>query len=118
MSLGPDPGDFLKDWHQHHVDEPIDGHDEHGAWRESIFSRWLKEAVPLVIDANVLRNCVGPTAKYAKRTALTSIANSRGARVYCATHVISEFEEHLAEWAEGYGVRPDVYRAAFDEAYV
>jgi hypothetical protein len=79
-----DPDDFLKNWHQHNADQPINGHDDHGAWGESVFAQWLTDAFPLVIDANVLRNCIGPTAKHAKRTALTSIANGRGARLLCA----------------------------------
>jgi hypothetical protein len=109
--------EFLKDWHRRNAAAAIDGHDANGVWRESLFAPWLKDALPVVIDANVLRNCVGPTAKRGTRMALTSVANARGTRVFCAAHVVDEFYEHHEEWAHGYGVTPEVYRTAFETEY-
>jgi len=112
-----DPANFLKRWHQHNSDQPIDGYNDAGAWRESYWARFSPETFPIVIDANVLRNCVGPTAKRAQRTVLTSLANRRAARVFCAPHVIEELVEHLDEWAANYGVSSEDYRNAFERAY-
>lgn len=113
-----EPAGFLKRWHRHNSDQPINGYDDAGAWRESYWARFSPDTFPIVIDANVLRNCIGPTAKRAQQTVLTSLANRRAARVFCAPHVIEELIEHLDEWAVSYGVSPDDYRAAFERAYL
>ncbi len=118
MDLAPDLGNLLKRWHQHNADEPINGCDKAGAWLESYWAQFAPIAFPLVIDANVLRNCVGPTAKRAQRTVLSTLANRRNTRIFCAPHVVKEFYKHLDEWAAEYEVASDVYRAAFEETYL
>jgi hypothetical protein len=112
-----DPRDVLKQYHRSLAAAPIDGYDAVGFWREPYWSQWLTDAVPIVVDANVLRDCVGRSAKRREPTALVTIANTRAARIYCAPHVFTEFSKHRGKWAAEYGVSSPAYQEAFDVYY-
>lgn len=112
-----DPRGLLKQRHRDNAGRAIDGYDDVGVWREPYWTRWLTDAVPIAVDANVLHDCVGRSAKLHKPTALVTIANTRAARLYCAAHVIAELYEHIDEWARDYGVSPKTYEDAFVSMY-
>ncbi len=75
------------------------------------------DAVPIVVDANILHDCIGRSAKRREPTALVTIANTRAARIYCAPHVLAEFVKYRDKWAAEYGVSTAAYQEAFNTYY-
>lgn len=112
-----DPRAALKHHHRNNAAAPINGHDDVGFWRESYWAQWYSDAVPIVVDANILHDCIGRSAKRGEPTALVTIANTRAARIYCAAHVIDEFVKHREVWAAHYRVSAAAYQAAFVSFY-
>jgi hypothetical protein len=66
---------------------------------------------------NILHDCIGRSAKRAEPTALVTVANTRGARIYCAAHVIDEFVKYREVWAAHYRVSAAAYQDAFVSFY-
>jgi predicted nucleic acid-binding protein len=112
-----DPREALKYHHRNNAAAPINGHDDVGFWRESYWAQWSSDAVPIVVDANILHDCIGRSSKKGEPTALVTIANTRAARIYCATHVIDEFIKYQEVWAGHYRVSPAAYQDAFVSFY-
>ncbi len=78
----------------------------------------LGEALPLVVDANVLRNDIGYVCRTGRLTTLLTGTNTRVFRLFCAQHVYDEVEEHAVEWAGEMGLEPDAYVSVWRENYV
>jgi predicted nucleic acid-binding protein len=117
-----DPGDrtqqFLSSVHRDNATAPIVASDAMGAFFGSSLDVLLGEALPLVVDANVLRNDIGYVCRTGRRTTLLTATNARIFRLYCAQHVYDEVEEHAAEWAADMELDPDAYLSAWRKNYV
>jgi hypothetical protein len=94
--------------------EPIIGPDQSGAFPEVGL---LARPLPVVIDANWLRNDIWHSVRHDRQTIMVTAANVGSLRLYCAPHVIDEVVEHHGDWAEGRGVTPDDFLARFREWY-
>ena len=81
------------------VSAEIRSPDEHGAFPSANWPVHWFPVPPLVIDANVLRNDILYSCRMQQRTTLVTAANARVLRLFCASHVPEEVEEHAAEWA-------------------
>ena len=107
----------LASMHERHSTEPIEGADPYGAFREPFLSSLLADALPIVVDANVLRNDVGRTCRLGRRTVLITGANTRAFRLYCAQHVVEEVAKHGARWASDmkveYAAFADVWQGSY-----
>ena len=62
--------DFLRDAHRQNAAGAIVGTDETGAFVEPTITVLLADALPVVVDANVLRNDIAYAARNGRRTAL------------------------------------------------
>lgn len=72
---------------------------EHGAFPPAVWPvRWFP-VPPLVADANVLRNDILYSCRRQQRTTLITAANAGVLRLFCASHVPQEVEEHAHRWA-------------------
>jgi len=109
---------FLSSVHRENATAPIVGSDAMGAFFGSSLDVLLGEALPLVVDANVLRNDIGYVCRTGRRTTLLTATNARIFRLFCAQHVYDEVEEHAVEWATNMGLDPDAYLSAWRENYV
>jgi hypothetical protein len=109
---------YLTGVHRQNAALPIVGADEHGAFVESLLDALAGEALPIVVDANVLRNDIGYFCRHGRRTGLVTATNARIMRLYCAAHVFGEVEEHAARWAGEMGLGVDEYLAVWGENYV
>jgi predicted nucleic acid-binding protein len=74
---------------------PIIGPTEHGLFP----SAPLFDVPPLVLDANRLCQDLWRSCRAGERTVLITGANSGLFRLFCARHVVAEFNEHAEEWA-------------------
>jgi predicted nucleic acid-binding protein len=88
---------LLRGLHEQSSRNPLRSPDDAGAFSPSRVG-W---APPVVVDANVLRNDILYACRKNQRTALLTAANSGLLRVFCATHVVDEVEEHAAKWTAG-----------------
>lgn len=77
-----------------------------------------RESLPIVLDANTLRGDVARACKQSHRTVLTSAVNEGVFRLYCAAHIIGEFEEHGQRWSAECGIDYAVYRQCWEEHYL
>jgi hypothetical protein len=109
---------FLSSVHRDKATASIVGSDAMGAFFKSSLDMLLGEALPLVVDANVLRNDIGYVCRTGRRTTLLTATNARIFRIYCAPHVYDEVEEHAFEWARDMRLEPDAYLSAWRENYV
>jgi hypothetical protein len=114
---GPTSSYAIKQRHIENAAHAINGYDATGIWRETFPASWLQDAVPIVIDTNILRDCVGQSALRGKPTVPVTIANTRVGRLYCASHVIDEFYKYRHDWAADYGVPAHLYEDAFLKLY-
>jgi hypothetical protein len=110
--------ELLSSIHRENAAAPIVGSDAQGAFLGSSLDVLMGEALPLVVDANVLRDDIGYVCRAGKRTALLSATNARIFRMYCAQHVYDEVEEHAAAWAVEMRLDPDAYVSVWRENYV
>lgn len=78
--------------------------DERGAFPPAQWPLHLFPVPPLVADANVLRNDILYACRHDQRTSLVTATNAGVLRLFCASHVPEEVEEHAAEWAADGGV--------------
>jgi predicted nucleic acid-binding protein len=92
--------------------------DNAGAFRESSLAALYGEALPVVVDANILRCDIARAVKQGHRTVLTSAANEGALRLYCASHVIDEVQEHGERWAMECGVDYTDFLERWDENYL
>jgi len=123
MTLDPgDPEDrtreFLSNIHRENAAAPIVGSDAMGAFFGQSLDVLLGEALPLVVDANVLRNDIGYVCRTGRRTTLLTGTNTHIFRLFCAQHVYDEVEVHTVEWAAEMGLDPDSYVSVWRENYV
>lgn len=109
---------FLAERHRQNAAAPIGGADASGAFRESMLAVLFGDALPLVVDANVLRNDIGYVCRTGTRTALLSGANARTFRLYCARHVHDEVGKHAARWSEEMNLDPDLFLSVWRDNYV
>ncbi len=89
-----------------------------GAFPESSLDSMLGDALPAVVDANVLRHDIGYVCRTGQRTALLAATNARIFRLYCAQHVYDEIEKHAAEWAASMKLEPDAFLTVWRKNYV
>ena len=78
--------------------------DERGAFPPAQWPLHWFAVPPLVADANVLRNDILYACRHDQRTSLVTATNAGVLRLFCASHVPEEVEEHAAEWAADGGV--------------
>jgi len=78
--------------------------DERGAFPPAQWPLHWFPIPPLVADANVLRNDILYACRHDQRTSLVTAANAGVLRLFCASHVPEEVEEHAAGWAADAGV--------------
>jgi len=77
---------------------------EHGAFPPAQWPLHWFPIPPLVADANVLRNDILYACRHDQRTSLVTATNAGVLRLFCASHVPEEVEEHAEEWAAEGGV--------------
>lgn len=107
--------------HHRNAAEPIRVPDEHGAFP----SAWQLGAglvgggaPPVVIDANVLRNEIRRACRAEQRTVLVTATNMGAIRLYAASHVVGELDEHGERWAgESKGVSNAAFQARWEAEY-
>jgi predicted nucleic acid-binding protein len=107
--------------HRQNAAEPIRAPDEHGAFPSlgQLGAGLASDGIPpVVIDANVVRNDVRYACEKNQRTVLVTAANSGAVRLYAASHVIGELDEHGEEWArESKGVSHAAFKARWEAEY-
>ena len=108
---------LVRQLHLQNASGPLNSADEAGAFRESNLASLYGEALPIVLDANTLRGDVARACKQGHRTVLTSAANEGAFRIYCAAHIIGEFEEHGQRWSSEYSIDYAPYRQCWEEHY-
>lgn len=84
---------FLTDSHLSRADDPIVGADELGMFRESRLAMLSGEALPVVVDTNVLLRDLETRCKKGHRTTIVSGANMGALRLYCTPHVVDEVDQ-------------------------
>ena len=104
--------------HLQNASGPLNSADAAGAFRESSLAALYGESLPVVLDANTLRGDVARACKQGHRTVLTTAANEGVFRLYCASHIFDEFEEHGQRWSAEYGIDYVVYRQCWEEQYL
>src|SRR6202011_3206711 len=109
---------FLSNVHRENAAAAIVGSDARGAFLGSSLDVLLGDALPVVVDANVLRHEIGYVCRTGRRTALIAATNARIFRLYCAQHVYDEVERHADEWATELGLDRHAYLSAWRENYV
>lgn len=107
--------------HYRNADEPIRGPNEHGAfpsWRHFGTGLIGGGAPPVVIDANVLRNEIRRACRTGQRTVLVTATNAGAIRLFAASHVVGELDEHGEQWArESPSVSPAAFQARWEAEY-
>jgi len=116
----PEPAawDYLRDMHRQNAESMIVGAEANGTFIEPAISFLLAEALPVVVDANILRNDIAYAVRHGKRTVLVTATNARSLRLFCASHVYEEVERHADRWAEAMGLDPVEYRESWRQSYV
>jgi predicted nucleic acid-binding protein len=109
---------LLSSLHERNATSPIEGPDENGVLREPFFSSWLGDALPIVVDANILRHEIGRTCRTGKRTILVTGANARAFRLFCADHVLDEVAAHGPKWAAAMNIEAAAFASAWDSTYL
>ena len=74
---------------------------------------FLPEVFPAVVDANALRDDLLRVADGRGRTLMLNAANSGVLRLFCASHVLEEVDEHLEGWSAQRGLDPLLVRATW-----
>lgn len=101
--------------HVQRTDDEINGPDEHGCFPDAA----LDSALPVVVDANVLRNDVLYACKReGVRTILVNGANAGLIRLFCASHVVGEVAEHYEDWSCQANVDPLQFEAVWAKCYI
>lgn len=93
----------LRTRHLADAEEPIVGADAYGAFRDPLL--W-SAGPPVVVDANWLRNDLLYSCARQHQTVMLTAGNRGQVRLYCASHVLQEVDEHHAEWANHKGLVP------------
>lgn len=106
--------DALNQWHARSAQDPIGWPDEQGAFGPTV----LPFVFPVVVDANVLRDELLRMARTGQRTILANAANSGVLRLFCATHVVDEVDEHFLEWAEKKRIDPAEVQRVWETTYL
>jgi predicted nucleic acid-binding protein len=96
---------------------PIEPANERGAFPSTDWPLSGFAVPPLVVDANVLRNDVLYACRKKKRTSLVTATNAGFIRMFCASHVGDEVEEHGHEWATAGHVDPEEFQARWHTEY-
>jgi predicted nucleic acid-binding protein len=109
---------LLSSLHERNTSSPIAGADENGVFLEPFFSSWLGDALPVVLDANILRHEIGRTCRTGKRTILVTGANTRAFRLYCADHVLEEVDKHGPAWAAAMKIDAAAFVGVWDKTYL
>jgi len=109
---------IVKRSHLRSASDPVNTADSAGAFRESTLAVLCGEALPVVLDANTLRNDIARACRQGHRTVLTSAANEGSFRLYCASHVVNEVEKYGQRWAAECKIDFALYKQCWDEYYV
>jgi predicted nucleic acid-binding protein len=104
----------LLDIHLRNSKGPIDFPSAKGAFPDA----FLVSPMPVVPDANRLRDDVLYACRHRQRTVLVNAANARILRLFCAQHVVDEVFEHIEEWTEGSDVSPATFRRRWLSEYL
>lgn len=84
-----------------------------------VFPSSVSDVLPVVVDANTLRNDILHSCKRdGELTTLVNAANSGLLRLFCAEHIIEEVYEHSQEWAASGGVPEEVFRSCWGDTYL
>ena len=113
-----DTGAVLRHYHRSRIDDPIAGADEFGIFRESQLAILSGDALPIVVDTNVLLRDLENRCKRGHRTTLISGANMRALRLYCTPHVVNEVYEKIAWWTEYRRIERTTFLAAWQNEYI
>jgi predicted nucleic acid-binding protein len=92
--------------------------DEYGAFPPTAWPVHWFPVPPLVADANVLRNDILYSCRKQQRTTLVTAANAGVLRLFCASHVPEEIEEHAGKWAHEGRADPDDFLRRWRHEYV
>ena len=104
----------LREWHQQRAAEPIALANEAGAFPSTL----IPLVFPIVVDANVIRGEIIRMARTGTRTILASAASYGVLRLYCASHVVQEINEHCDEWADQAGLDTQLVRTVWRETHM
>jgi hypothetical protein len=112
---------LLEFTHDRNAVAPINHPDEHGAFVSTapLWGTLGRGVQPIVADANKLRDDILHACRRRHRTVLINAANAGATRIFCASHVLAEVEEHAEEWASESGdVRHEQFRACWSGEYL
>jgi hypothetical protein len=108
----------LRDIHTRNARAPIRGPDDVGGFPGSWGGTLASGVVPVVPDANVLRNDILYACRNGVRTTLVTAANQGAIRLFCAEHVQGEVHEHSRDWTAGTAVAHAEFMARWKQEYL
>jgi len=100
--------------HLQNSNEPIRFPSAEGAFPDT----FLVPPLPVVPDANILRNDILYACRYDRRTVLVNAANAQVLRLFCAQHVVDEVAEHIEDWTDGSDVPAAAFRRRWTFEYL
>lgn len=101
--------------HRQRTVDAIVGVDERGCFPPAA----VEPVLPVVVDANVLRNDIAYACRHEEsRTILVNAANAGFLRLFCADHVVGEVAEHFEEWSMHTNIDPARFEAVWVTHYL
>lgn len=105
--------DLVRSSHARSKSRPIVMADEFGCFGSAL----LPIVLPVVVDANFLRDELLADVRRSTRTVLANASNTGVLRMFCAQHVVDEVNNDLTEWALSAGLDPVATQRVWEATY-